>query len=625
MRRKQIFSYILLTCLTTLAVFSFCFFLCRTTLYLTNGSAVPSDIGSTSYVVTDVHPDEESQLITLHFTGVKENDHLAFVINDMGSFVLSLEAYLNGTEVYSYEESSPFQRIHIIDLPAELMEETGEINLTLSASGWQSRSQEILSGRLNAAPTLILCSYENALGLTRQADRAMSILIGMYLIIIVSSLTMFAGRTREFGYLFLSLLCLIRFFNTAVDSSYLSFTMEQYYSLRHILVVLPVIFHVSVGIWLLRPEPRRRSGHYLMITGVLTLLVTFFQSISGYNWYHFFQFLAFLAFTGCCLRAAVRGKKGWPLLCAGYTAGYAIVAFLYLVNIWDITKPGLVFICTNFTNFSYVPGLLASMIFISRQLVSKYNETEKLSARLSQANKELDKRVEEKTAQLVAMQESRQSMMLNIFHDLRNPVFILKGCLDNLQPANPQQRQHIKTMRTRLNLLETLIGDLFLLEKLNAGAVALYEDNVELDALIQEIADGLSASRDKTVVTDLRPAVVWGDETRLFQAFQNLAENARLYTPQGGTISLSVYQEGETAKVIIADTGIGMTEEECSHIFERYYTGKRSKKDVSSGLGLNIASQLIKLNRGSIHVESQPGAGTKITIVFPAVQAPEGV
>lgn len=623
MTQKRIVQCAALLLVTALLTLGGCLIINGETRSLSSCSAVPEEIEQKNYIISELQPDASGQM-TLCLTDAPENLSLAFVINDMGSFIPNLRISLNGKEIYSYGKEERFQRTHIVPLPLEMIKETGQIELTLVSTGWEGRSKEILTGRTSVSPSMILCSYDNAIQLIRETDRTMYVLIGIYLIMICTGVVIFTGRTQESGYLFLTVLCVIRFVNTAIDSSLLPLSMGQYYSLRHILVVLPVVFNVSVAVWLLRPEMGRMRNRSLLISGLLTVGSALLQCSGGNNWYHLFQAAAFLFFGFHCFKAAARGQTGWPLLCAGFTMGYTIVAFIYLVNVWKMFPSGQRMICTNFTNFSYIPGMVVSIVYISRELVSQFNETEHLSMELAKTNSELDRRVEQKTAQLVAEQKSRQDMMLNIVHDLRSPVFVLKGCLEGFRPADEEQKNRLKTMAARLGVMEALINDLFLSEKLEAGRVTLYRDNVQLDLLLGEIVNGLEATGGKKIHAQLEPAVVWGDETRLFQAFQNLAENARNYTPEGGTIGISVRLDpgGQQAEVRISDDGPGMDPEECRAVFERYYTGKRAARYASSGLGLNIASELIHLHGGTIRMESGIGAGTSAVVTLPTI-APE--
>lgn len=116
-----------------------------------------------------------------------------------------------------------------------------------------------------------------------------------------------------------------------------------------------------------------------------------------------------------------------------------------------------------------------------------------------------------------------------------------------------------------------------------------------------------------------------GDWTRLLQVVTNLLENAVRHTPAGGQITLSATRLTGQAGVprvalTVEDTGEGIPERDLPHVFDRFYRGdrSRSRKTGGSGLGLAIAADLIKAHGGTIGVESEPGMGTRFTIVLDA-------
>jgi signal transduction histidine kinase len=101
--------------------------------------------------------------------------------------------------------------------------------------------------------------------------------------------------------------------------------------------------------------------------------------------------------------------------------------------------------------------------------------------------------------------------------------------------------------------------------------------------------------------------------------FLNILDNAIRYTSSGGTITLSLRREDQTAVVSIADTGIGIPTEDLTHIFERFYRvdKARSPAEGGSGLGLAISQYIVEVHGGKIAVESKPGSGSTFTIYLP--------
>ena len=119
----------------------------------------------------------------------------------------------------------------------------------------------------------------------------------------------------------------------------------------------------------------------------------------------------------------------------------------------------------------------------------------------------------------------------------------------------------------------------------------------------------LSAGRDIIVV---------GDQMRLLEAVQNLVDNAVRHSPLNGTVRVEAVLRGDRAVISVIDQGPGLTEEECSAIFEYYYTKNRSGSSEGTGIGLPIAKEIVEHMDGSISVRSTLGAGTAFVIELPA-------
>ena len=464
MKQNLKFAVLLLT--VFVAVFTFCYLYNLSTPQLTNHSSVPKDINTRNYVLTGVHVDQDG-CIRVQLTNAPDCP-LALSMNDMGRFVLSTSLQLNGTEIYSYSSTAAFRRVNVVELDPALWADSGVIELVIHADGWSQRSQELISGAPNSAPFLIFGTLENAMAASNSSFFVMSVLFGLYLLMILNSLTLLFCRPFETSFLFFAFVCLVRLANTAIDAAlpFAQLSMSTYYTLRPMLVALPVLANTSVGIFLLRPAERGRT-RFVIVTLLLTVCAVLLQYLTSRNWYHVYQLCAFVVFLYYAYRAAHRRQKGWAILTAGYTAGIAVVAFVYAINILNLSPGGEAIVFLNLTNFSYAPSLLACMAHINLTLMGKFRESERLAGALAATNAVLDQRVEERTRELTEAQERKRNMMLNIFHDLRNPVFVLRGCLQHIHAADESEQRYRRTMEERLDLLGRLIEDLFLAENWN--------------------------------------------------------------------------------------------------------------------------------------------------------------
>jgi len=110
------------------------------------------------------------------------------------------------------------------------------------------------------------------------------------------------------------------------------------------------------------------------------------------------------------------------------------------------------------------------------------------------------------------------------------------------------------------------------------------------------------------------------DGGKIERVVNELINNAIKYTPEFGVIEVSLSQEESQIKFSVKDNGIGMTQEDCNKIFERFYRVDAAKSIAKgSGLGLFIVKELVEMHGGTIHVDSQPNKGTTFTIILPAI------
>lgn len=264
--------------------------------------------------------------------------------------------------------------------------------------------------------------------------------------------------------------------------------------------------------------------------------------------------------------------------------------------------------------FCDLPFALSCMFFICRRFALQFDRAEQL-------NRELDRRVAERTRQLTEQQEARKSMMVNIFHDLRSPLFVMKSCLDTVAAAPDALPKMLPILQERASFMHRLTEDLFLAAKLEQNQILLNEDRVDLCEEAQRVCDGLHGEADKKGIvlsfTAKQPLPVWGDSFRLQQVIQNLVTNAIYYTPAGGRVRVTALAADGKALLQVADTGCGIAPADQAAVFHRYFHTTTQNKHDSSGLGLTIALDLVRLHRGDIQLESQVGKGSTFTVILP--------
>lgn len=264
-----------------------------------------------------------------------------------------------------------------------------------------------------------------------------------------------------------------------------------------------------------------------------------------------------------------------------------------------------------------IPFTLGCMTFVCRRFALQFDRTEQLA-------RELDERVVQRTRALTEESEARKSMMLNIFHDLRSPLFAVSSGLDTLEAAPDALPALLPAMQQRMTFLRRLTEDLFLAAKLEQKQVMLNEDRVSLSeaaAAVCESCQNEAAKKSVTLTTRFDAELpVWGDAMRLQQIVQNLVTNAIHYTPAGGTITVHSFAAEGRALVLVQDTGCGIAPEDQAAVFDRYFHTTADTKHDSTGLGLTIAQELAHLHHGEITLESEVGKGSCFTLALPLLE-----
>lgn len=237
-------------------------------------------------------------------------------------------------------------------------------------------------------------------------------------------------------------------------------------------------------------------------------------------------------------------------------------------------------------------------------------------------------------AEEIAMEKSR--FLSNMSHEIRTPLNAIIGfseLLNMSQSLSEQDRDQVGKIKSSSHYLMSLINDILDMSRIDSGKMELYNEPMELDALINSI-DSIIGSQAKQkglryqVRNNCRELCINGDFTRLQQILINLLGNSLKFTPKDGEIRLDVdcLHEDETSaaiRFVVADTGCGMSEEFLSRLFTPFAQeyNKNTKKQTGTGLGLSICSEMCKLMGGSIQVESTLGEGTLFTVEIPFVKA----
>ena len=416
----------------------------------------------------------------------------------------------------------------------------------------------------------------------------------------------------ELGYFLLYLVimsawALMVFFFPAIRSSLLQRILRSFFSLTVLASALLAAGLLGVKL------PRSGRGFLALAAGCV---VFFALSMSSYPPLRVGMLIAGMCLCLYYLMAAVNADyegAALMLLPGAVTTGFRVWALMPGLDsaLFVESVPFYLLRCSRLYD---LPFAIGCMVFVCRRFALLFDRTEQLA-------RELDARVAERTKELTAETEARKSMMLNIFHDLRSPLFAVSGGLETLGSAPEALPALLPALRQRIEFLRRLTEDLFLAAKLEQKQILLNEDRAALNEEAAAVCAACRSEADQKGVelhvSADTPLPVWGDSVRLQQIIQNLVTNAIHYTPAGGSIHVGCCTEGETACVSVQDTGCGIAPEDQNAVFDRYFHTTADKKHDSTGLGLTIAQELAHLHHGEITLQSEVGKGSIFTLRLP--------
>jgi len=211
-------------------------------------------------------------------------------------------------------------------------------------------------------------------------------------------------------------------------------------------------------------------------------------------------------------------------------------------------------------------------------------------------------------------------------HELRTPLAVIQAestlALNKERTAN-EYKQSLEIVSNESMLMAKVVDQLLTLARADSGKEQLSFEEIDLSELLAGVAAHAEIlCRDKGLefYSDrMETILVSGDRAKLRELFLNLLDNAIRYSPDGGKISLTLRRAEEMAVISIADTGIGISEEDIPHIFERFYRvdKARSRVENGAGLGLAICKYIAEIHGGRIEVISRLGEGSTFSVWLP--------
>lgn len=229
--------------------------------------------------------------------------------------------------------------------------------------------------------------------------------------------------------------------------------------------------------------------------------------------------------------------------------------------------------------------------------------------------------------ELRRLEKYRSEFAANVSHELKTPLTAILSYVETLLGGALEDKEHRRDFINKINkhalALSTLIDDLLEISRLESKKELGPFTEVDLGTVLNHAFEAISdkAKRKKVVLENKmkdEEYVVLGIEDHIYRAIFNLLDNAVNYTNPGGRVEITCFKEDSQIKVVVSDTGIGISQEHLPRIFERFYrVDKARSRDLGgTGLGLSIVKHVMEIHQGKVLVESEVGKGSKFTLVF---------
>ena len=315
-------------------------------------------------------------------------------------------------------------------------------------------------------------------------------------------------------------------------------------------------------------------------------------------------YYAVLLDNGTVLRVATNAQSLWSV----FMSAAPIIALIILLIIAIC-----IFISHMLTKQLLLPIETMAENLGDSDYESPYKELEPLAEMLRSQHTDI----------LVAA-KARQDFTANVSHELKTPLTAISGyaeLLDGGMVGEEQQKHFYQEIRKNADRLLALINDIIRLSDLDRKGHELSFGVIDLYEVVKECMDELTVNakqRNVNISLDGESCNVHGSKDMLKELVENLAQNAIRYNNSGGKVWVSVTKRDGRSVLTVKDNGIGIPASEQQRIFERFYRvdKSRSKATGGTGLGLAIVKHIVEIHDAKIELDSAPGVGTAISVMF---------
>lgn len=258
-------------------------------------------------------------------------------------------------------------------------------------------------------------------------------------------------------------------------------------------------------------------------------------------------------------------------------------------------------------------------------------ERKQMEEALRESNEALKMSVIERTNQLEKAQELNQlktEFVSMLSHDFRNPlnkILLSAGLLEESRDrlTKDQQVSYFRMIRSAIKDMDQLLTEVLLIGRADSGRLYCQFDPVDLLDYCQKLVESFTVKPEPqlAIIFQIEGSLERGlwDINLIKHILTNLLGNAIKYSPQGNPVEFKIIVESEQVVFKIIDRGIGIPSKDQEHLFKPFYRGSNVDNIQGTGLGLAIVGRCVEAHKGQIHLESEEGKGTKITVILPII------
>ncbi|GMG95884.1 sensor histidine kinase [Tepidimicrobium xylanilyticum] len=297
----------------------------------------------------------------------------------------------------------------------------------------------------------------------------------------------------------------------------------------------------------------------------------------------------------------------------------------------------------NITKVFTIVGLIAVLIsgvisiFLANTIIHPLREVTEVAEKMAGGNLKIrtKKRSDDEIGklsdtlnymaeELIRKEQLKNDFISSISHELRTPLTSIKGWAITLKSDNTRDEEllvdGLDIIEKESDRLSNMVEELLDFSRFVSGRITLEKKKINIAESIRQVGKQFQFNAESkdiefNINCDFKLPPIYADGNRIKQVLINLLDNAFKFTPEGGKVTLNARDNGQDLLIEVIDNGCGIGEDDLPYIKEKFYKGKSSK--ASSGLGLSICDEIIKLHNGTMQIESRLNEGTKVMVTIP--------